>query len=110
MPCCAQSGVEVGVFIKKAMEGAGVTSLAQLSAAELCAALREYETVRSHRVSYIIKKSLSRGGGMIRKRGWLVRARLRARRMSCAQLWPDRACMHACSALLRHTAGWKGEQ
>ena len=71
--CRSQSGVEVGVFIKNAMERAGVTKLAQLSAADIRAALREYEVERSHRVSYIIRKSRAFGSTFMR-RNWLVGA------------------------------------
>ena len=68
---CVQSGVEVGVYIKKAMERAGVTTLAALSAADICAALREFEVERSHRVSFIIRKSRAFGATFMR-RNWLV--------------------------------------
>ena len=69
---CGQSGVELAVYIKRAMESAGVTNLAQLPTADIHAALREYEILRSHRVSFIIKKSLA-SGAIVPKRSWLVR-------------------------------------
>jgi hypothetical protein len=69
----AQSGVEVAVFLKKAMEEAGVTSLSQLPAPAVCVALREYEIVRSRRVSFIIKKA-ARFGATIQTGTFLVRA------------------------------------
>lgn len=69
----AQSGVEVAVYLKKAMEQAGVATLSQLPTPALCAALREYEIVRSRRVSYIINKA-QRFGATIKTDSWLVRA------------------------------------
>ena len=68
---CMQSGVEVAVFIKKAMEKAGVTSLAQLKPEAVCAALREYEVTRSHRVAFVIRKA-RRFGNTFMRRNWLV--------------------------------------
>ena len=69
---CAQSGVELGVFVKEAMKEAGGVPFAQLPSEALCKALRKYETVRSHRVDHIITKSRNFGASF-RKPGLLVR-------------------------------------
>ena len=70
----AQSGVELGVFIKEAMKEAGDVPFAQLAPEALCKALRKYETVRSYRVDYLITKSRN-FGNTFRKPGLLVRSR-----------------------------------
>ncbi len=51
-----QDGVELGIYIKEAMEAAG-KGFAELSPEQIAAALREYEIARSHRVAHIISKS-----------------------------------------------------
>ena len=51
-----QDGVELGVYIKEAMEAAG-KPFGELSPGDIAAALRNYETGRSHRVFHIIDKS-----------------------------------------------------
>ena len=51
-----QDGVELGVYIKEAMEAAG-KPFGELSPGDITAALRKYETGRSHRVFHIIDKS-----------------------------------------------------
>lgn len=51
-----QDGVELGIYIKDAMEAAG-KGFADLSPEQIAAALREYEIARSHRVAHIISKS-----------------------------------------------------
>ena len=51
-----QDGVELGVYIKEAMEAAG-KPFGELSPGDIAAALRKYETGRSHRVFHIIDKS-----------------------------------------------------
>lgn len=48
--------MELGIFIKDAMQSAG-KPFAELSPGEIGQALREYEVLRSHRVSHIIAKS-----------------------------------------------------
>ncbi len=69
---CLQSGVELGVFMKKAMHAEGGVPFAKLSPEAICAALRKYETVRSERVALVIKKSAMVGKGL-RKSNALVR-------------------------------------
>ena len=71
--CCAQSGVELGIFIKEAMKEAGGVPFAQLPPEALCKALRKYETVRSCRVDYLITKSRNFGAAAFPKRSLLVR-------------------------------------
>lgn len=51
-----QDGVELGVYLKDAMEAAG-KPFAELPPEQISAALREYEIVRSHRVAHIVGKS-----------------------------------------------------
>ncbi|CAK0785685.1 hypothetical protein CVIRNUC_008896 [Coccomyxa viridis] len=51
-----EDGVELGVYIKEAMEAAG-KPFGELSPGDIAAALRNYETGRSHRVFHIIDKS-----------------------------------------------------
>lgn len=63
---CMQSGVELGVFMKEAMQAAGGVPFAELTPEAICAALRKYETVRSERVALIIKKSAWVGKGIRR--------------------------------------------
>ncbi len=51
-----QDGVELGIFIREAMESAG-KPFHELTPTEIGAALRDYEMLRSHRVCHIISKS-----------------------------------------------------
>lgn len=79
-----QSGVELGVFIKEAMQKAGGVPFAELMPEALCAALRRYETVRSKRVAYIITKSRNFGAGF-RKRSFVVCSGSRHACMPCCR-------------------------
>jgi len=56
--------VELGIAMKKAMESAG-KGFEELSAAEISAALRSFEMLRSHRVAHIIDKSRRTGNFML---------------------------------------------
>jgi hypothetical protein len=66
-----QDGVELGVYIKEAMEAAG-KPFEQLSPEQIAAALRSYEVLRSHRVAHIIAKS-GFTGNIFLIAGYLVR-------------------------------------
>ena len=69
--CWLQDGVELGVFLKEAMEEAG-KPFGELTPVQIAAVLRKYETARSHRVAQIIAAS-TRTGNMFRRAGFLVR-------------------------------------
>ena len=64
--------MELGIFIKEAMHAAG-KPFRELSPEQLGAALRDYEVLRSHRVSHIIAKS-GFMGNLFLFMGFLVRA------------------------------------
>ena len=68
-----QDGVELGIFIKEAMQSAG-KPFGELSPEQIGAALREYEMLRSHRVCHIIGKS-GFIGNLFLFMGFLVSAR-----------------------------------
>ncbi len=70
-PCFLQDGVELGVYIREAMEEAG-KPFGELSPEQIGAALREYEVARSHRVAHIVGKS-GKIGSMFMLMGYLVR-------------------------------------
>ncbi|KAK9908124.1 hypothetical protein WJX75_002954 [Coccomyxa subellipsoidea] len=74
-----ESGVELGVFMKEAMQAAGGVPFAKLAPEAICAALRKYETVRSERVALIIKKSAWVGRGIRRSNAlaWFVMGALK---------------------------------
>ena len=67
-----QDGVELGIFIKEAMQSAG-KPFGELTPEQIGAALREYEMMRSHRVCHIIGKS-GFIGNLFLFMGFLVRA------------------------------------
>ena len=66
-----QDGVELGVYIKEAMEAAG-KPFQELSPEQIAAALRSYEIARSHRVAHIVAKS-GMMGNIFMYMGYLVR-------------------------------------
>ena len=65
-----QDGVELGVFMKEAIEAAG-KPFQELSPEEVGAALRKYEIHRSHRVAHIVGKS-GMMGNIFMVMGYLV--------------------------------------
>ena len=66
-----QDGVELGVYIREAIEEAG-KPFGELSPEQIGAALRKYEVARSHRVAHIVDKS-GKIGSMFMIMGYLVR-------------------------------------
>lgn len=66
-----QDGVELGVYIREAMEAAGKPFQA-MSPEQIAAALRSYEIDRSHRVAHIVAKS-GMMGNIFMYMGYLVR-------------------------------------
>ena len=66
----SQDGVELGVYMKEAIEAAG-KPFQELSPEEIGAALRKYEIQRSHRVAHIVGKS-GMMGNLFMVMGYLV--------------------------------------
>jgi hypothetical protein len=78
LPC--QDGVELGVFLSKAMQKAGVP-FSQLPPDVIAATLRDYEILRSRRVAHIISKSRN-FGGLFMVKSYLVRSRRLFRKLA----------------------------
>ncbi len=81
--CVVQDGVELGVYIREAMEEAG-KPFGELSPEQITAALRKYEIERSHRVAHIVGKS-GNIGSMFMLMGYLVSACLELLVDSCLE-------------------------
>ena len=88
----SQDGVELGVYIREAMEAVG-KPFAELSPEELAAALRTYETERSHRVAHIVAKS-GKMGSMFMIMGYLVSALQHCAAHACKS-FPCSCMLHA---------------